>query len=147
MTDQNTGKCPVTYGLDIFGDRWSLLIVRDMLFRGKRHYGQFAKSSERISSNILASRLARLEEAGIIAKADDPDNQKRFIYSLTDKGLALVPVLLEIVAWSARFDPQAKTGPDLLRGAPADLVERLHNDRAALVAEIVARARQEQTAP
>ena len=97
--------CPIRYGSTVLGDAWALLILRDMVFKGTRHFGEFVASGERISTNILADRLARLEAEGVIDRAPDPDNAVRVIYRLTQKGRDLVPVLLAIIDWSARWDP------------------------------------------
>ena len=99
--------CPVNYGLEIFGDKWSLLIVRDIAFSGKKTYGEFLKSEEGFATNLLASRLAFLEEQGVLRKAPHPADKRKDCYSLTDKGLDLVPVLLDIVLWSAKHDPKS----------------------------------------
>jgi DNA-binding HxlR family transcriptional regulator len=99
--------CPVNYGLEIFGDKWSLLIVRDIVFRGKKSYGEFLKSEEGFATNLLASRLVFLEEQGILRKAPHPADKRRDLYSLTEKGLDLIPILLEIVLWSAKHDPKS----------------------------------------
>jgi len=96
--------CPVNYGLEAFGDRWALLIVRDIVFRGKRTYGEFLKSEEGFSTNILASRLAHLIETGILKREGHETDGRKDNYSLTEKGLDLIPVLFEMVAWSARYD-------------------------------------------
>lgn len=113
------------------------MILRDVIFRGKRRYGAFAKSAEKISTNILANRLARLEEAGILARSPDPDSPTRPLYALTPRGADLIPVLLEIIRWSADHDPaNAGRHEGILHGAPRDLLHRLDRDRAALVAEL-----------
>jgi DNA-binding HxlR family transcriptional regulator len=96
--------CPVNYGLEIIGDKWSLLIVRDIVFFGKKTYGQFLKSEEGFATNILASRLVFLEEQGILRKTPNPADRRKDFYSLTDKGLDLIPMLLDIVIWSAKYD-------------------------------------------
>jgi DNA-binding HxlR family transcriptional regulator len=98
--------CAVNYGVEIFGDRWSLLIIRDIVFVGKKTYGAFLKSEEGIATNVLASRLAFLEEQGILSRAPSPDGRKDF-YTLTEKGLDLIPVMLSIVLWSAQHDAQS----------------------------------------
>ena len=95
--------CPVNFGLEAFGDRWTLLILRDIVFRGKRTYGEFLKSEEGFATNILASRLARLQEYGILRREDAPDGRKD-LYTLTEKGLDLIPLLFEMVLWSAKYD-------------------------------------------
>jgi DNA-binding HxlR family transcriptional regulator len=92
--------CPINLGLEIFGDTWTLLVLRDLMFGGKRHFRELLQSEEGISSNILADRLKRLVDHGILTKRDDPTHKQKTIYSLTDRGIALLPVLLEIGAWS-----------------------------------------------
>jgi DNA-binding HxlR family transcriptional regulator len=99
--------CPVNYGLEIFGDKWSLLIVRDIVFAGKKTYGEFLNSEEGFATNILASRLALLEEQGILCKSPSSADRRKDLYSLTEKGLDLIPILLEIAAWSAKHDPES----------------------------------------
>ena len=99
--------CSVNYGLEIFGDKWSLLIVRDIVFAGKKTYGEFLKSEEGFATNILASRLAFLEEQGILSKAPSSADRRKDLYTLTEKGLDLIPILLDIVVWSAKHDPKS----------------------------------------
>lgn len=99
--------CAVNYGVEIFGDRWSLLIVRDIVFTGKKTYGEFLKSEEGIATNVLASRLAFLEEQGILARAPNPNDRRKDFYTLTEKGLDLIPILLNIVLWSAKHDSKS----------------------------------------
>ena len=121
--------CPIRYGAVIFGDVWSLLILRDIAFKGARHYADFLKAGEGISTNILASRLTRLEDEGILTKVEDPENRARYVYGLTDKGKALVPVLLEIIDWSETWDPQTEV--------PPEFAIELRQDRGALARKIV----------
>jgi DNA-binding HxlR family transcriptional regulator len=97
----------VNYGVEIFGDRWSLLIIRDIVFVGKKTYGEFLKSEEGIATNVLASRLAFLEEQGILSKAPSPDDGRRDFYTLTEKGLDLIPIVLDIILWSAKYDSKS----------------------------------------
>jgi DNA-binding HxlR family transcriptional regulator len=99
--------CSVNYGLEIFGDKWSLLIVRDIVFAGKKTYGEFLKSEEGFATNILASRLAFLEEQGILSKAPSSADRRKDLYTLTEKGLDLIPILLDIIVWSAKHDPKS----------------------------------------
>ncbi|HEX8593892.1 MAG TPA: helix-turn-helix domain-containing protein [Pseudomonas sp.] len=99
--------CAVNYGVEIFGDRWSLLIIRDIVFVGKKTYGDFLKSEERIATNVLASRLAFLEEQGVLSKAPSPNDKRKDFYTLTEKGLDLIPVVLSIVLWSAKHDSKS----------------------------------------
>ena len=143
MTDalpENSGKCPVAYALDLIGDRWTLLIVRDMLFRGKTSFVEFTRSHEKISTNILTNRLQRLEASGIVTKSRAPGNAKVFVYGLTEKGLDLIPVLLEMIAWSAAHDGPLDEGQPLVAGAPDNLLDWMRHDRAYLIREIRAKA-------
>src|SRR5689334_5865245 len=92
--------CPISTALDIWGDKWSLLIVRDMVFKGKNTYGDFLEGGEQIATNILADRLALLECGGIITRQEHPDSKAKILYSLTEKGIDLIPAMVEIIAWS-----------------------------------------------
>jgi len=100
--------CPISLSLEIFGDSWTLLVLRDMMFAGKRHFRELLQSDEHISSNILADRLARLVEHGLLTKADDPTHKQKAIYSLTEKAIALLPVIVQIGAWGSRWVPDSK---------------------------------------
>jgi DNA-binding HxlR family transcriptional regulator len=123
--------CPITFALDIFGDRWSLLVLRDLLFKGKRHYNEFLESEEGISTNILSERLTRLGAEGLITKSRDETNRRQFIYAPTQKSFDLLPAILEISCWSAKYDPKTAAPPELMR--------RIRRDRAGFIHEIVAR--------
>ena len=100
MKPKYRSNCPISSALDIIGDKWSLLIIRDMMFANKKTYGDFSKSSEGIATNILSSRLLMLEQLGIINKGKLEGNKKTNIYSLTQKGQELLPIILEIAQWS-----------------------------------------------
>jgi DNA-binding HxlR family transcriptional regulator len=104
--------CPLAFWLDVFGDRWSLLVVREIMIKGKKTYSDFLEAEEGIATNILIDRLKHLEAEGILLKSRDPENRRSFIYTLTPKGLGLVPIILEIVRWSDVNDhrPQAMQG-------------------------------------
>lgn len=130
----NKSHCPVNYALETFGDPWSLLIVRDIAYFGKKTYGEFLHSDERISTNILANRLGELERNQLITKSADPGDKRKEIYSLTEKGLALLPAMLEMSGWAARFDPQT--------AAPKAFVEYVyaHRDEAYALIQDVLRA-------
>lgn len=106
--------CPISFLLETLGDTWSLLIVRDMVYFGKKTYGEFLESEEGIATNILANRLAKLEQNGILVKKTHPDDKRKELYSLTEKGLDLIPILLEMANWSAKHDPHT--------GAPQDWI-------------------------
>lgn len=128
---RDTG-CPVAYGLDTFGDRWSLLLIRDLLLRGKETYGEFLGGDEKIATNILADRLKNLEAEGIIRKSRDPESGRRFLYSLTEKGLDLAPTILEMIRWSGKYDPNTTANKKILK--------RVGSDREKLLTELRARA-------
>jgi DNA-binding HxlR family transcriptional regulator len=95
--------CPVSSSLDIFGDRWSLLIIRDLMDARECTYGDFLKSPEGIATNILASRLQNLEENKLIEKLDHPDSKAKVLYRLTRKGIDLVPVMIELSLWAEKY--------------------------------------------
>lgn len=98
--------CPIAFGLNHFGDRWTLLIIRDLLFKGKRQFREFLDGGERIATAVLADRLKRLEETGIItATAGEGRGNPRY-YSLTPRGKDLLPIMLEMILWSAKHDPK-----------------------------------------
>lgn len=96
-------ECPISYSLDIFGDKWSLLIIRDMMFSQKCTYGDFLKSDEKIATNILASRLQTLEENKLIEKLEHPDSKAKFLYKLTNKGIDLLPLIVEVYLWTEKY--------------------------------------------
>ena len=106
MRDTSRSGCPINLTLEILGDRWSLIVLRDMMFGNRRHFRELlTKSEEGIASNILADRLRRLVEEGLISKADDPSHKQKALYSLTEMGIALVPVFAMMGAWGRRFLP------------------------------------------
>ena len=116
-------SCPITYSLDIFGDRWSLLVLRDLILHGKTRFAEMLASDEQIASNILADRLQRLECLGLIERGPDPEDRRQKICRITAKGLTLTPVLLEIAAWGA--------SNDLITGAPDGFASAFYADRQA----------------
>src|SRR5262245_45420089 len=113
-------SCPINFALEMFGDKWTLLVIRDMLLFGKRTYGEFQASPENIATNILADRLARLEDAGLIESELDPENKRRTIYTLTTKGVDLGPILAQMMIWSAKHDPHTVVSSKLLAKLESD---------------------------
>jgi DNA-binding HxlR family transcriptional regulator len=104
-------RCPISLALDLIGDRWSLLIVRDLMFAGKRYYRELLRSDEGISSNILAERLARLVDAGVLSRTGDPTHKQKAIYSLTPMGIDLLPIVAQLGIWGRKYLPvTAETG-------------------------------------
>ncbi len=95
--------CPISCTLDVFGDKWSLLIIRDMMFRQKSTYGEFLKSEEKIATNILASRLQNLEENKLIEKLEHPESKAKVLYKLTQKAIDLLPIIVEMHLWADKY--------------------------------------------
>jgi len=109
MDGGHRSGCPINLSLEVFGDRWSLIILRDMMFGGRRHFRELlTQSEEGISSNILADRLKMLLDQGMITKTDDPTHKQKAIYSLTEKAIALVPIFAQLGAWGRRYTPVTK---------------------------------------
>lgn len=99
-------RCPINLTLELLGDRWSLIILRDIMFGGRRHFRELlTQSEEGISSNILADRLKMLLDQGLVTKADDPTHKQKAVYSLTEKSITLLPVLAQMAAWGRRHMP------------------------------------------
>ena len=119
--------CPVSISLEKFGDRWSLLIIRDLMVRGFRTFKEFEESGEGIATNILAGRLRTLEANGIITTESDRTDRRRVNYRLTEKGIDLAPVLLELLIWGARHEDT---------GAPCAVIEHMEKNREAVLAEV-----------
>lgn len=123
--------CPITSALDVLGDRWMLVIVKQMLVQGKETFKEFTESDEAIATNILSAKLKLLEEAGIILKTQRPDNRKTNLYLLTEKGLALAPLLVELAIWS---DKQLRDfHPNIVDG---EAMEFLRNDKVAFASAL-----------
>jgi len=101
---QRRSSCPVNASLEILGDRWSLLIIRDLMLRSYRAYKEFLSSDEGIATNILAERLQRLEAAGIISTSRDAEDRRKVVYRLTAKGIDLAPILVELILWGAQHE-------------------------------------------
>src|SRR5215216_2952265 len=118
---QRRSDCPINFALENFGDTWSLLIIRDMVYFGKKTYGEFLDSDEGIATNILATRLAQLEENGILTKRQNPTDRRKEDYFLTEKGLDLIPIMVEMANWSFLHDAQT--------GAPPDWIARVNADK------------------
>jgi len=113
-------NCPINYTQEILGDKWSLLIIRDMMFMGKCYYSEFLKSDEKISTNILADRLAKLEHNGIVSSRLDEQNYSKKIYSLTEKGIDLMPILFEMIEWGLKYNDQTIVPPEFKKQIQSD---------------------------
>ena len=140
MTDTESkfrSHCPISLALDVIGDRWSLLIVRDLMFAGKRYYRELLRSDEGISSNILAERLARLVDVGVLSRTGDPTHKQKAIYSLTPMGIDLLPLVAQLGIWGRKYLPvTAETGAQ---------AEQLEKGGAALVRKIQADLRKQHS--
>jgi DNA-binding HxlR family transcriptional regulator len=115
-------NCAINLSLEIFGDRWTLLILRDMMFQNRRHFGELLVSDERIASNVLSDRLKMLVAEGLVTRRDDPTHKLKAIYSLTEKGISLLPVIAQIAIWGRNHHPDSpRQGPhiwDMMEGGP-----------------------------
>jgi DNA-binding HxlR family transcriptional regulator len=109
MEGARRSGCPINLTLEVLGDRWSLIVIRDVMFGNRRHYRELLNQSEEgIASNILADRLKRLLEAGLLSKRDDPTHRQKAIYSLTEPAIQLVPLLVQMGAWGVRHTPASE---------------------------------------
>lgn len=122
---QRRSDCPINFALEVFGDPWSLLIIRDIVYFGKKTYGEFLASEEGMATNILANRLAQLEQQGVLVKKLSEKDKRKEEYILTEKGLDLIPVLVEMANWSAEYDPHT--------GAPAAWIALMKADREKMI--------------
>ncbi|MGW5644680.1 winged helix-turn-helix transcriptional regulator [Saccharopolyspora sp. NPDC003752] len=106
MKDERRSGCPINLAVEVLGDKWSLVVIRDMMFGNRRHFRELLNNSEEgIASNILASRLQRLVENGLVSKAADPSHKQKVIYSLTETAIQLVPIMAHLGAWGRRHLP------------------------------------------
>lgn len=119
MRAKPRSQCPINLAVELLGDRWTLLVLRDIMFAGKRHYRELLVSDERISTKVLAERLRALTEAGLLTRSDDPTHKQKAIYSLTERSIALVPALTQLGAWGHR---QLGASEELSR--PAEALDR-----------------------
>ncbi|MGH8443314.1 MAG: winged helix-turn-helix transcriptional regulator [Nevskiaceae bacterium] len=113
-------SCPIAWTLDFIGDKWTLVVLRDLILGRKRYFQEFLDSGEGVASNILASRLRQLEVAGMVTREADPEQARRVIYTPTGKALDLLPVMLEIVRWGDKYFAGSGAPPALLRGIERD---------------------------
>ncbi len=120
--------CPISYALDFVGDKWTLIVLRDLCLGRKRYFQQFLESDEKIASNILAARLKLFENAGLVTREIDPGHGKRVVYTPTEKALDLMPVLLELLRWGTKYHAKAN--------APAHIVKGASENRDGLIAEL-----------
>lgn len=120
--------CPINFTLEHFGDKWSFLIIRDLMFKGKRHYNEFLEAGEKVSTSVLGDRLKKLEEMGIVSKSEDTVKKSRFRYSLTQKGIDLLPILLEMIIWGSVNDE--------LTESPKEFTDQAMKNKDSLIKKI-----------
>lgn len=128
-------NCPISYSLDIFGDKWTLLILRDMVLYEKSSFSDFMGSAEGIASNILVDRLNTLHSQGFVTKRASLLNKSKFLYTLTDKGIDLVPVIIDLIEWGEKYNQI---------GEPKSVLNKLRKNRGKAIAEIQQQLRQKQ---
>ena len=138
LSSKRRSGCPVSVSLERFGDRWSLLIIRDLMVRGFQTFKQFQESGEGVATNILADRLHKLEADGIISPEVDETDGRRVNYRLTEKGIDLAPVLLELLIWGARHEET---------GASCALIAKMASNRQAILAEVRRRWQESDSTP
>lgn len=125
---ERRSDCPINFAVQTFGDAWSLIILRDLMFTDRRTYGDFLSAEESIATNILATRLEYLRKVGLIVRREAR-------YALTEKGLDLLPAMLDLIGWSGKYDPRT--------GAPKEFLKRIARDREGLLKDLTARLRAE----
>ncbi|NIJ55208.1 winged helix-turn-helix transcriptional regulator [Dyadobacter arcticus] len=124
---ERRSTCPINYSVEIFGDKWMLLLLRDIMFNGKNSFLEFRASDEKISSAVLTEKLNLLLNEGIVSKVTSPKNASKFLYLITDKGIELVPVMVEILYWGSRYNPH---------GGPKTWLDRIKQNKKKAIAEL-----------
>ena len=126
---KNWSGCPVRFSMSQFGDKWSFLILRDLMFKGRKYYNEFLEAGEGISTNILANRLADLESNSLVSKRQDTIKRSKYVYRLTEKGIALMPMMLSMIDWAEKYDDQTEV--------PQEFVKSLREDPIKLQKELL----------
>jgi DNA-binding HxlR family transcriptional regulator len=134
-TMERRSTCPINFSVEIFGDKWMLLILRDLMFNGKNSFLEFRASAEKISSAVLTEKLNLLLEEGIVSKVVSPKNASKFLYLITDKGIELVPVMMEVLDWGARYNPD---------GGPKALLAQIKQNKKKVITELQDKLRSER---
>lgn len=126
-TTERRSTCPINYSVEIFGDKWMLLLLRDIMFNGKNSFLEFRAADEKISSAVLTEKLNILLNEGIVSKVTSPKNASKFLYLLTDKGIELVPVMVEMLNWGSRYNPD---------GGPKTWLDRIKQNKKKAITEL-----------
>jgi DNA-binding HxlR family transcriptional regulator len=127
IMDKTRSDCPISCSLDVFGDKWSLLIIRDIMLRGKMSYSEFLNSEEKIATNILVNRLNVLEAEKILEKEVSATNKSKYLYNLTQKGADLLPIVIEIMDWGAKYNENCPR---------KELGKKIKKDKARVIREL-----------
>jgi len=125
--------CPLSYSLDILGDKWTLLILRDMMLSGKSSFSEFMGSTEKIASNILIDRLNMLQSEGFVTRTVSPLNKSKFLYTLSEKSIELVPVVIDLIEWGAKYHPT---------GEPKSILPQVLRNKSRTIKELQERLRE-----
>lgn len=126
-TIDRRSTCPINYSVEIFGDKWMLLLLRDLMFNGKNSFLEFRASDEKISSAVLTEKLNILLNEGIVTKVTSPKNASKFLYLLTEKGIELVPFMVEFLNWGSKYNPD---------GGPKSLLQRIKKNKKKVITEL-----------
>jgi DNA-binding HxlR family transcriptional regulator len=124
-------SCPISFALDFVGDKWTLVVLRDLILARKRYFQELLDSPEKIASNILAARLKQLEAARMVTRKADPEHGRRVVYAPTAKALDLLPVLVELIRWGMAHSPKSAVPPEVMK--------RIKQDSDGFIAELRAR--------
>ena len=134
-TIEKRSTCPINYSVEIFGDKWMLLLLRDLMFNGKNSFLEFRASEEKISSAVLTEKLNILLNEGIVSKVTSPKNASKFLYLITDKGIDMVPVMVEFLSWGSRYNPD---------GGPKAWRDRIKQNKKKAITELQDKLRSER---
>ncbi|MFC4209778.1 winged helix-turn-helix transcriptional regulator [Pedobacter lithocola] len=134
-TIERRSTCPINYSVEIFGDKWMLLLLRDLMFNGKNSFLEFRASDEKISSAVLTDKLNTLLIEGIVSKETSPKNASKFLYLLTDKGINLVPFMVEFLNWGSQYNPN---------GGPKSLLNEIKKNKKKAITQLKAKLRSQR---
>jgi len=133
-TEEKRSTCPINYSVEIFGDKWMLLLLRDLMFNGKNSFLEFRASAEKISTAVLTEKLNTLLNEGVVSKITSPKNASKFLYLLTEKGIELVPFMVEFLRWGSTYNPD---------GGPKSLLAGIKKNKKKTITELQEKLRNE----
>lgn len=140
-------QCPLANALDLLGDRWTLLVLRDLIFYNRREFGELIEGGEGIATNVLTERLGRLCSSGLVARFDHPTNGKKYIYRVTEQGIDLIPMMIELVIWSERHLPAVRVPPERMAPLVKDRKNFIRKLSQTLLSELKAAGRAHAVRP